>query len=244
MIPIIPWLIVHIPWFLFKYLWGYILYRLGLLQHHFIKEHWYKLFFHASSYPIEEDIEINQQNENNETIGIDIKPTLKTNDVSDELILSSILVLFLSLIGEIIIQFFNDKRMHSFGLLSIIAIITKSLFIVNIINRVAVVYGPIMIPYIQMKCSILFSNNNSFLSFIKLDANETNQSSNPSLQQVNHLNEIQELKNEIQLLRSQLQQFQEKENLINKDTVNDSYLFNSSKRELNEIEMSEIKINI
>jgi len=275
-IPTIPWLIVHLPWFFIMYIWGYILYRTGLLQHHIVKEQWFKLIFHSpSSYPMEGDIETrNNNNDNNnnnnnneiESVGTDIRPSLKTNDASSDLIASSISILFLGIVGLIIIEYFNDKRMHSFGLLSGIAIVTKSLFIANIINRISVVYGPIIIPYIRMKCSTIFPSYNYFLSLMELELYDANQSTSPSsspspssqlqLQsqpqsELQYINQINELQNEIQYLRSQLARYQEIDPsapsissahfTIVEESLNDgeNSVNKYNEDNLNEIEMSE-----
>lgn len=146
--------------------------------------------------------------ENNEVIGFNTRPNLNKNDISWQFIISSILILFVGLIGVLIIQHFNDKRMKSNGILSKISIITKSLFIVNIFNRIAVVYGPIIIPFIRMKCSYLFPS----LSFVPLAIQDQSQIEVATL----YLNKINQLENDIQALQSQLLIYQERERLNQK----------------------------
>jgi uncharacterized membrane protein YcgQ (UPF0703/DUF1980 family) len=201
-VPLIPWLAVHVPWFLLIYFSGYVLYRLSLLQHQPIKERWLLLFLHPpdtheGTLPTTEastgDRDLEDQDH-------DVRPTIPNDGVSGELIVTSVSVLLLGLVGELVVQIINNQKMGHSSLLTALCLILKCLFLLNILNRFAIVYGPSVVPHLREMITSLFPN---YLSspFVELGSVETAAGTS---QPTELLNEIAELKLQIQTLKERL----------------------------------------
>jgi hypothetical protein len=139
----LPWLLVHCPWFFLIFLSGYAMSRLALLQHPAIHKEWIRIFF--TPYCLQStptaasasDLALVPTEETEDETSDDTTP-VATQSWERELIVSMVSVFLLSLIGETIVQCWNDQRMRSRGWLSILSLISKSLFFLNILNRLFV----------------------------------------------------------------------------------------------------------
>jgi hypothetical protein len=211
-IPLLPWLLVHGPWYAILFLAGYLLYRLGLLQHREVKDHWLLLLFHP-----EETLENPTTSETTTSPlpdrgdlescdGEDLRPTMKTADASGEIILTSIYVFFLGLIGGIIVQTINNKKMHYHGLLPVLCVIFKALFFLNILNRIAVVYGSEMLPHLRSTIFLLFPSYVTQAPFAELQSDERAEQQGENSEEL--LVRIHELESEVQFLRARLSQYE------------------------------------
>jgi hypothetical protein len=178
-----PWLVVHIPWFLFVYFSGYLLYRLSLLQHQPIKERWFLLFLQAP------DTHEGTSSTPKAWLGIEdqdsSKHTLPNNCISAELVVTSFFVLFFGLVGELVVQILNNQRIGHAGLLTAVCLILKCLFLLNTLTNFIFVYGSSVGPCLREITTSLFSLPSMFRSMANSSSPQPTESSSNEIQDLN-----------------------------------------------------------
>jgi hypothetical protein len=133
----IPWAIVHIPLYISSFLYVYWLYLAGLFAQPTVKETIIPVFL--SDIDAKGDLETRSRGD---TIDDDILQRARNVDPNWEAITSLLVILLIEVGPQLALQSHNDNQLDHFGGVGILSLITKGLFLLYIVTRVSLLYGP------------------------------------------------------------------------------------------------------